>query len=122
MAIGMRLARGLNWPPDRVQAVEREWQALRMVWTQENPRMPGAPPPTACEGAQRLVRWSQRVGAQGEVGAAREALSHSGRSVEQWSEDWRRRRPGATGASFPASTSGPLTAGPVPVARPTPVR
>ena len=60
--------------------------------------------------------------ALGEVGAAREALSHSGRSVEQWSEDWRRRRPGATGASFPASTSGPLTAGPVPVARPTPVR
>ena len=89
LAVGIRLAEQLGWPEDRVEDLRRQHDAFSRVqveaWAETEPRNCTALAASAEQGA-RLARL-------GEIGALREAVALSGKSIEQLAAEERATRP-----------------------------
>ena len=85
LGVGLAIGRALGWPAPRLQALQVEQDALN-----EAGGGPLAGVDFSCEAVDRMQAWSRQVGTRGERQAMRDVLARSGRSVEDWSAQYRR--------------------------------
>jgi len=76
---GRTIGARVGWPADEVQALSDEHEAL-LHTTRE--RATGSTA-LSCENVTRMAQWATDAARLGEVGAARELLHRSGKSIEQ---------------------------------------
>jgi hypothetical protein len=79
------LGKALSWPASRLRAIEEEVDAIS-----ESGGAVEAGADFSCEAIERVQAWMRKLGAQGELQALRDALARSGRSVAEWSANYRR--------------------------------
>jgi hypothetical protein len=85
LGVGLAIAKKLGWPAQRLQALQQEHDAINEAG--------GAPLTGAdfsCEAVDRMQAWIRQLGTRGERQAMRDVLARSGRSVEEWSAQYRR--------------------------------
>lgn len=99
LAVARSLGERLGWPAERLQALRDERDALPLV---QQTQADGADL-FSCAAIDRQTAWYGEVARRGELGALREALRRSGRSLEAWAAQARRERasPAVATASAP---------------------
>jgi len=85
LGVGLAIGRRLGWPAPRWHALQQEHDAIH----EATGMLPGGPA-LDCRSIDRLQAWMRELGAGGELEAMRRAIARSGRSVEDWSAQFRR--------------------------------
>ena len=89
LAVGIRLAEQLGWPEERIEDLRRQHDALSRVqveaWAETEPRN--------CSELAAAAEQGARLARLGEIGALREAVALSGKSIEQLAAEERAARP-----------------------------
>lgn len=93
--VGTALGARAGWSPDRVTALNDEFEAARMTVDQ----LTSAPERYSCEAQQALGDWLRDVSTHGELGAARLRIEASGRSVTDLAQQGRATRRGSGSAA-----------------------
>ncbi len=85
-SIGSALARNLDWPPERLAALrdEADAAAALMLHSLASPEEM-----LTCSSLEQTQSWLFDVGELGEIGAIRQRLQASSRSVAEWAADRR---------------------------------
>ena len=100
LGVALAIGRNLGWAAERLEALQQEQDAFSEAGGfQAIGFDPG------CDGVARMQAWTRQLAARGELQATRDALARSGRSVEQWSAQYRRNFAVATAAAAEAATS-----------------
>lgn len=100
LSVGLAIAKKLGWPAQRLQALQQEHDAINEAG--------GAPligVDFSCDAVDRMQAWIRQLGTRGERQAMRDVLARSGRSVEEWSAQYRRNFKLAEAAAQTASLS-----------------
>ncbi len=84
-AAGVAIAGHLGWPAARLQALQREADALT-----EAARLQTMLTDLSCDSVERVQQWRVALGEHGEVPAARALLARSGFDTDWWSEQHRK--------------------------------
>lgn len=102
LGIGLAIGRHLGWPAQRLQALQREQDALT-----EASGFHAIGVDFGCEAVDRMQGWMRQLGTGGELQALREVLARSGRSVEDWGAQHRRNFALATATAEAAAIADP---------------
>jgi len=102
LSVGLAIGRNLGWAGERLEALQQEQDAFS-----EAGGFQAIGADFNCEGVDRLQAWTRQLAARGELQAMRDALARSGRSVEQWSAQYRKNFAVAMAAAEAATSAAP---------------
>lgn len=102
LGIGLAIGRNVGWPTQRLQALQQEQEAIS-----EAGGLLANGVDFSCEAVDRMQGWTRRIGARGELQAMRDVVAQSGRSIEDWSAQYRRNFAVAVAASEAAAAAAP---------------
>lgn len=102
LGVGLAIGRNLGWASERLEALQQEQDALS-----EAGGFQAIGFDFSCEFMERMQAWTRQLAARGELQAMRDVLARSGRSVEQWSVQYRRNFAVATAAAEAATSAAP---------------
>lgn len=98
LGIGLEIGRTAGWSMQRIEALQQEQEAIS-----EAGGFPAYGVDFSCDAVDRKQGWMRRLGARGELQAMRDVIAQSGRSVEDWSAQYRRNFAVATAAAEAAA-------------------
>lgn len=110
--IAHALGEHVGWPKERLQALQDEQQMLaEAAW-----RHISGDGMLSCEGVQRMAQWARTSEQLGELGAARDLVRRSGRTLDEATREYARRRETLRSAEATAPTAGPTGGAPTALA------
>jgi hypothetical protein len=85
MSIALQIGKHVGWPTERLAALTTERDALMQARVEMVGQWPPRPRDEflSCDGLKRYNEYLSRVTAMGEISAARDAIEHSGISMEE---------------------------------------
>jgi hypothetical protein len=89
LGVGIRLAEQIGWPDERIDDLRHRHDAYSRVQVEAA----AEPEPRNCEDLARATEQLARVVRLGEIGALREAVALSGKSIERLAAEERAARP-----------------------------
>ncbi len=89
LGVGIRLAEQIGWPQERIDELRRRHDAYSRVQVEAAAESE----PRRCEDLARVVEHGVRIARLGEIGALREAVALSGKSIDRLAAEERAARP-----------------------------
>jgi hypothetical protein len=89
LGVGIRLAEQIGWPEERIEDLRRRHDAYSRVQVEAA----AEPEPRSCEDLARAAEQGARLARLGEIGALREAVVLSGKSIDRLAAEERAARP-----------------------------
>jgi len=100
LGVGLAIGTRLGWPAPQLQALQQEYDAVNEAG--------GAPfigADLSCEVVDRMQDWMRQLGTRGELQLMRDVVARSGRSIRDWSGQYRKNIALAAATAQAASMS-----------------